>query len=161
MGRRWVISGEVATAVLYITCMFTYDVTTNIGKVRLLVADTDATKPIFQDDEVQASLDLEQLSVFIPITGNIPTPLFNNQPSVRRAAATLLDVLAANKARLAGALKVLDIQIDTSKAAAELRATAKALRDTEANMGHFGVIEMVQGQFSARERWAKEMLRRA
>lgn len=159
MKRVATTRGRWGGALLIFVMAFTYDVTTQIGQVRLLVADTDSTHAIFQDEEVQAALNLETLIVFIPITANVATPLTYNTPSIRRSAATLLDVLAANKARLASAMKVLDIDIDSTKAAKELRETATQLREVEANMGHFGIVEMVPNIFAARERWYKQILR--
>jgi hypothetical protein len=79
--------------------------------------------------------------------------------SPRRAAALLLDGLASNRSRIVGALKVLDISMDATAAGKALRDQAAALRETEANSGMFGVAEMVQDPFSARERVWKQLLR--
>lgn len=37
---------------------FSYDLDTNIGKVRLLINDSDRTDPLFSDKEIQVFLDL-------------------------------------------------------------------------------------------------------
>jgi len=37
---------------------FTYDLSTNIGKFRLRMWDTDSDNPIFQDDEITALIDI-------------------------------------------------------------------------------------------------------
>jgi hypothetical protein len=139
---------------------FTYSFGANpvIDYPRLIIADTDAAQPIFQDEEVMSAYQIDSMVMFIPVGQGSPVQV-NAQPSSRRAAAVLLDSLAANKARLASALKVLDIQIDSTKAAKELRDTAKELRDTEANSGNFAITEMVQTQFAARERVWKQLLR--
>lgn len=156
--RRWMISGEVAGAALLLMS-FTYDIANapQISIPRLLVADTDATHPIFQDDEILAAYTVDSIAVFPPIGQGIA--ITYGSPSYRRAAAVLLDVLAANKARLAAALEVLDIKLDPSKAAKELRATAQQLRDTEADSGAFAIAEMVNTSFTARERTWKQLLR--
>ena len=53
--------GEVGMA-------FTYDVSTNIGKVRMLIGDKDDSHPIFQDEEVvQRTARASQIA---PIRGN-------------------------------------------------------------------------------------------
>lgn len=125
---------------------------------RLIVADTDMTKPIFADEEIEAMYQIEQITAYIPV-GQGATLAIQANADVRRVAAGLLDSLSHNKARLAAALKVLDIQLDSTKAAAELRASAKALRETVANSGHFAITEMVNTQEAARERVWKQLLR--
>ena len=44
---------------------FTYDLTTDIGKVRLLISDTDATSFHFTDAEIQVFLDMASDSILI------------------------------------------------------------------------------------------------
>ena len=155
--RRWYTSGVASAALLLMS--FTYDIANapQISIPRLLVADTDATHPIFQDDEILAAYTVDSIAVFPPVGQGIAISYGN--VSYRRAAAVLLDVLAANKARLASALEVLDIKLDASKASKELRATAQQLRDTEADSGAFAIAEMVNTSFAARERTWKQLLR--
>jgi len=121
---------------------FTYDFTTapDISYVRLQIADTDATKPIFGDDEIQAFLN-------------------NESGSLVFAAADALDALAALYARRSTKLQVLDIQVDFSAVAADLREQAKQLRQTEADSSAFAVVEMVDGGFAREERRRKEFER--
>ena len=158
MKRRRLV---VRTAGAVLLCMsFSYQLGANpvIDYPRLLIADTDSTHPIFQDEEVMSAYNIDSVVMFIPI-GSGSASQINITPSARRAAAVLLDALASNKARLAAALKVLDISVDGTKAAIELRNSAKALRDTEANSGNFAITEMVQTQWAARERVWKQLLR--
>jgi hypothetical protein len=139
---------------------FSYNFGANppIDYPRLLIADTDSTHAIFQDEEITAANNIDFMVMYIPNAQGANTqPMV--QPSARRTAAVLLDALAANKARLSAALKVLDINVDSTKAAVELRATAKQLRDTEAMSGNFAITEMVQDQWAARERVWKQLLR--
>jgi hypothetical protein len=124
---------------------------------RLLVADTVDTGHIWEDSEILAAANICS-ALYITATGAGQT-LVTGQASYRYTAATLLDSLAANKARLANALKVLDIQVDTRGAAQELRAQAQALRDQEMNDGSFAIIEQTFDQFAARERLWKQMVR--
>lgn len=89
---------------------FTYDLTTDLGKVRLLVNDVDQANAVFTDDEINAFLALE--------SGN-----------VKRAAAQGIDTIADNEALV---LKVItDHQLSTNGAAtaAALRVRAQELRD--------------------------------
>lgn len=80
-------------------------------------------------------------------------------PSYRYIAATLLESLAANKARLLSAIQVLDIRIEPAQLHKALLTVAEAHRDAERNSGAFAAIEMVNDPFGARERFWKEQLR--
>ena len=86
---------------------FTYDVTTDIGKVRLLAADTDRESHDFDDEEIVFALEA---------CGD-----------VRRAAAMLLVALASNRARLAVRVGRGSVNEDLTQVAKELRAQAEAL----------------------------------
>lgn len=144
---------------------FTYNYGANgqPDQVRLLIADTDSTHPIFQDSEIQMALNLESSQNLyvssMAIQGGTSTPPLVNVSSSLRAAAMLLDSLAANKSRLASVVELLDIKLSAKDAAIQLRATAQEYRDTEANQGHFAIAEMVNDQFQARERVWKQLLR--
>ncbi len=141
---------------------FTYDFTTQpvLSMVRLLVGDTVEAGHIWEDVEVNAMLQMESSQgLYIGLTGYTVTP--PQVYSVRRAAAALLDGLASNRGRLAGALMVLDIKIDGKSAAASLRDTAQALRDTEADSGAFAIAEMVENSFTRRERFWNQIARQA
>lgn len=89
--------------------MFTYDITTDAGKVRLLVSDTNADLYDFEDDEIDAMLDLANGSVYM-------------------AAADLLESLAANRARLARSVKRGDMHEDLTKLASSIGDRVKSLR---------------------------------
>lgn len=119
---------------------FTYDPSTDAGRVRLMIADTVDAGHTFEDNEIAAFLDI-------------------NDGSVRFAAADALDSLAANYARLAKRIKVLDIDVDTKDAAKALREQAKALREQEDDSGNVEIAELVTNHFSARERIWKQFQR--
>lgn len=89
------------------------DYTTNVGRVRLLVPDTDEDDLLFSD---------EQISAFLTVEGS----------SVRRAAAAVLETIASNEAMVSKKIRTLDLQTDGPAVAAELRARAKTLRDQDA-----------------------------
>lgn len=140
-----------------------YDLTTNAGKVRLLVADTDSA--IWTDAEVQASLDMTG-SASLYISGQAAqTGAFIQSPpvplvySLYRAAALLLRSLASSKARLASVVELLDVKLSVDKAAAALSDQAKDYDEYEANRGQFIVAEMVDTTFAANERWWKQLQR--
>lgn len=86
----------------------TYDPTTDAGKVRLLIHDTDDDDALFTDEEVDAALDFEG-------------------GSVRRAAAFLASSLASNAAMLSRIVKRGDMEEDTTKVAASYTKLSEAL----------------------------------
>jgi len=86
---------------------FTYDVTTDVGKVRLLAADTDRETRDFEDEEIEFALE--------------------ECDGVRRAAAMLLVALASNRARLAVRVGRGSVSEDLTQVAKELREQASAL----------------------------------
>ncbi len=89
---------------------YTYNLSTAMGQVRLLIADTDIPDgAIFSDEELTALLTME---------GNV----------VKAGAARALEVLAANKARLAVRVQRGGVSEDLTQVAKELRATAGQLR---------------------------------
>jgi hypothetical protein len=117
---------------------------------RLIIADTDAAKPVFQDEEILSMYQIDQIFIFTP-NGQGAVTTFS-QSSYRRVAAGLLESLAANRARLANTLKVLDVEVDTRQAAKDLRETAKQLRDVDENSGAFAIVESCPDVFTTRER---------
>jgi hypothetical protein len=119
---------------------FTYDPSTDVGRVRLLCSDVDSSNPIFQDEDLDALLGLES-------------------GAVRYAAAQALEIMAASEIMIQKRIKLLDLETDGPAQSAELRALAKSLRATEDLGGAFDIAEMVVDPFSARERVFKQFLR--
>jgi hypothetical protein len=119
---------------------YTYDPTTAIGQIRLISFDSDSMNVQLQDEDIAAFLALES-------------------NSVRRAAAMVLDRLATKFAMVQGAVKLLDLEVDGTKVAAEFRAQAKDLRRQEEVLAQFDVAEMVLDEFTYRERVIDEALR--
>lgn len=88
----------------------TYNLTTDVGRVRLLISDTDPTTPIFDDDEISA---------FLAFEGD----------DVRLAAAQALDTIASNEALVVKKLRTADgLTTDGPAVAKELRERAAQLR---------------------------------
>lgn len=102
----------------------TYDLATDVGKVRLLISDTDRSNAVFQDEEIEAFLDLRD--------GN-----------VKLAAATALRSLGGNAVLVRGKLRMLDL---TTDAPAESEALAKLADRYEAEVDAAGVTAVVGGQ---------------
>ncbi len=141
---------------------FTYSppAPTLVNLVRLQVADTDSTHPVFQDEEITMAASLETggyMAASSSSSGSVISTI--NNASARRVAACMLDALAANKARLSAALEVLDIKIDPSKAAQALQKQAAYLREVESESGFFAIAETVYDPFTWRSRVWNEWLR--
>ena len=151
--------------------IFTYNGGANppVDYPRLLVSDTQQFGPdgitpiyVFSDQEVASATQIE-LSVWQSpqfysgpqgnaTLGNTPMPW-------RRIAATLLDALCANKARLAAVQQILDVKLSPEKAAQALASQAAALRKADDESGAFVIIEQVNDVFSFRDRYWKSVQR--
>ena len=90
------------------------DPTTDIGKVRLLIADLDETNLIFTNEMITGYLSLAEWSV-------------------HRAAASCLRAIATSEVLLSKKLRTQDLQTDGPAVAAELRAQAAALDEQAAD----------------------------
>jgi len=116
---------------------FTYDVTTDAGKVRLLIPDNKANAWVFADIEIATFLGLE--------TG------------IKRAAALALETIASNEALVLKVIKLLDVQTDGAKVSDALLARAAKLRaqadvDDENGVSNgFEIIGMVVDDFTWRQ----------
>lgn len=126
---------------------FTYDVATDRGKVRLLINDvsTNPSLQIFQDDEIDVFLGLED-------------------GSIRRAAAMGLMTIAGNETQILKVIELMDLKTDGAATGRELRMQAQALRAQadeaeEREGGGFDVIEQVHNDFGWREKVWKDALR--
>lgn len=84
------------------------DLSTDLGKVRLLINDTGSSQ-VFSDAEVQAFLDLEG-------------------GSVKLAAAQALDTIADDEALTSKVIRTQDLATDGRATASILRARAESLR---------------------------------
>ena len=89
---------------------FTYTLSTDAGKVRLMLPDNNPTQYVFEDDEIAAFLELE----------------YSN---TRRATALALETIASNEAYTLKVIKLLDLQTDGAKTSdALLKRAALLLR---------------------------------
>jgi len=120
-----------------------YDPSTDVGKVRLRVSDTDTTRRIMDDEEYTAFLEMAG--------GSVPL-----------AAAMALETIAVNEIMC---LKVVNLMgavvTDAASAAKQLISMAKGLR-AEAASGidagaGFVSIEMVDGIDMRAEKFTKVM----
>jgi hypothetical protein len=121
-----------------------------LSAVRLLITDTDSSRPIFQDEEVNA---------FLSLTVDSQTP--SGKPFI--AAAFALDTIATNEALCEKALTILGLQIDGPALSKELRARAVQLRDDYMKYVNadplFTSAEFADGVFQDTEEVYKQYLR--
>ena len=144
---------------------FSYDFTNSplISYTRLLVSDTDPSKPIFSDAEITAAHAINQ-AVFssgqfytAPMGANLPASPSN----YLRAAALLLRAIACSKARLAAVQSLLDVKLDASKAAAALEKQAQAYMQMDDDSGAIFVAEQVNTVWSFKDRYWAQIQRQA
>jgi hypothetical protein len=146
---------------------FTYNFTTDpvLSRVRLLIADTDASNYIFEDVEITQALYMESSQALYCSPQSNPTAFPTSSVYIPQvyspylAAALLLDSLASNKARIGSITQLLDVKLDPTKASKMFRDIAESYRQREQDMGHFAVAEMVYDQFTTRERILNQWLR--
>lgn len=140
---------------------FSYNLTTPIGYVRLLIADTDSAAPIFSDEEISAAYVIQQSQFQSSMTysGGSGAVLPASPVSYLRVAALLLDSLAANRSRLA-VKKLLDADVDFQAAAKALREQAAQYRTVDDDAGAFMIIEQCSTGFNFMDRFYKEVQRR-
>lgn len=120
------------------------DYSTSVNKVRLLIADIDDTDQVFNDQAIQAFIDMA-------LDGNL-----------KRAAASALLVMATNEVLVQKRIKLLDLSTDGPAEAEALRKLAQQYRDEaddEEVSGAFDWAEMIQTPAQYRERLYKEVQR--
>ena len=127
--------------------MFTYDITTDAGKVRLLIPDatSGAGNYFFEDDEIAYLLTAEG-------------------SNIKRATALGLETMASDEAYVQKVVKLMDLTTNGAETAAALLSRAALLRkqadeEDAATTAEFDIAEMVVNDFSYRERIDKEALR--
>ncbi len=121
---------------------WTYDPTTPVGQVRLLITDTNVARPIFADDaEIEAFLGM-------------------NDDDIRLAAAQALDVIATNEALVLKVIQNMDLRTDGAAVAASLREHAKTLREQVETEPAVDYAEFAVNHFAVRDILAREALRR-
>jgi len=121
----------------------TYDLTTDVGKVRLIITDTDPANVIFIDEEIAAFLELNA--------------------GILTAAAMALDTIADNEILVQKRISLLDLKTDGPSEAKELRVHADSLRkqaaDEEADELTVDYAENPVDVFSLREKIIKDAMR--
>lgn len=117
---------------------FTFDIASIVGKVRLMIPDKLADGHLFEDDEIQAFLDLE--------SGNL-----------KRATALALETTASDQALVLKVIRIQDLSTDGRAVAEALMKRAEVLRAQAADEeeaedgGGFDIAQMAVDPFSYRD----------
>lgn len=119
---------------------FTYDVTTDRGKLRLLLSDVTADNYQFEDDEIDAFLTI----------GN------NN---LYWSAALGLEVIASNEMMVHKRIEILGLTINAPAVATELRRIAGNWREVSFADEAFDIAEVPVDSAAYNEKYLKEILR--
>jgi len=119
---------------------FSFDTSTNLGKVRTLINDCDATSFILSDTKINAYLSLKSNDLF-------------------STAALALYAIAASKALLAKKKAAGNYSEDLTAIAKECRETAKVYEDMAKNVPAEAIAEQFFTDFSYRELLASKYLR--
>jgi hypothetical protein len=108
---------------------FTADITTDIGKVRYLIGDTDPTAPNFTDEVITGFLNM--------VDGNI-----------NLACAMLLESLATSAAVNLTNITLGSLRIDETSKAASIKDMAQRFRELDCVTPAFAVAEENLSQFN-------------
>ena len=126
--------------------MFTYNLTTDTGKMRLLIPDNQPDTHTFEDDELATLLSLEG-------------------SNLKRGCALALETIASNEVYVLKYITLLDLSTNGPAVSSELRKRAADLRsqamfdESREDGGAFDIAEMVDTSFQQRERLNKQWLR--
>jgi len=124
---------------------FTYDLTTDRGKVRLIIDDTDESYEFYSDEKIDA---------FLTLAGDL------DGDTIRHASAQALDTWATNQALVLKKVELLDVKTDGPAVAKAMREHAALLRE-QAYMSStdagFEIAEMALGHFS----WVEQVTNEA
>jgi len=105
----------------------TYDINSDIGKVRLIISDTDIDNAMFTDEEIEQFLVMSETEI---------------ARDIRIASAYALETIATSQALIQKKIKMLDLSTDGPAVAKTLKEMAQKLRDTIENEPAFGIAEI-------------------
>lgn len=137
---------------------------------RMLISDTqqfaaDGTTRIyiFEDSEISSA----QVIVTLPFqssmfySGTAGANLPASPTNYLRCAALLLNSIAANKSRLASIKQLLDVKLDSTDAAEQMRETAQMYLDMDDNSGAFFIAEQVNTVWAFKDRFWSQVQRQS
>lgn len=123
---------------------FTYDLSTNVGRMRRTIPDNDDEDFLWSDEELQSFID--------------------DEGDWRRATALALETMASDSAYTLQVIKIQQLSTNGAETARALLNRATQLRSqaeqADANEeGGFDIIEMVHNDFTFREQVYKSLAR--
>jgi len=124
----------------------TLDLTTDRGKVRLLIQDDNETYEFYTDAKIDC---------FLTLAGDL------DGKSIYNASALALESWASNQLMVLKVIERLDLKTDGAKVAAEMRLRAKGLREqamAASGDAGFEIAEMALGPWSVREQLVNEAI---
>ena len=124
---------------------FSYNLTTDCGKVRLLIRDHDEDYVYYSDEEIECFLTLAA-----ELDGD---PVYN-------ASAEALESWASNQVMILKVVEQLDTRVDGAAVSREMRQRAALLRTRAVSLSDdagFEVAEMAIGHFS----WVEQVTNEA
>jgi len=119
---------------------FSFDTATNIGKVRALCRDTDASSYVLSDEEINVFLSLEENCLY-------------------SSAALALESIAADKAKLSKSISAGDYKEDTTKIADQLLKTAEKFRERANSIPAEAQVEEILTDFNYNDILTNKALR--
>lgn len=120
---------------------FTYDLSTTIGMMRLLLGDTSADNANFTDEELNACITITSLQMSGPATGVVPHGAPNDVLFYACAQATDTLALRVANSKDGKTYKMGDYSITGADQVEKLQAIAQKFRDSVDNMPAWGIVE--------------------
>lgn len=116
---------------------WSYDLATNVGKVRRTIPDRDESNPIFSNEEIESFLDDEA-------------------DNVKRATAFAIETIATDQTLVLKVITLQNLSTDGARVADALLKRARMLRDNadydeQADGGGFDYAEQINNAFGERE----------
>lgn len=118
---------------------FTYDLTTQVGQIRLMIGDVVQAGANFSDEEIAATLNIASVQ-----TGGPAIPFGSGIPCndiLCYTCANLLDSLASRFAMGLNNVTLGSLKIDETSKVNAIKEQAQRWRDVVENMPAWGIIE--------------------
>lgn len=125
---------------------FSYDLTTQVGQIRLMIGDTAQGTANFSDEEVAATLNIAAVQ-----TGGPAIPFGTGIPcndALCYTCANLLDSLAARLSSRLNNVTLGSLKIDETSKVKAIMDQAQRWRDVVDNMPAWGIAEENLSGFS-------------
>lgn len=121
---------------------FTYDITTDVGKLRLLIGDTVSASANFQDEELSAIMNMTVGQVSGPLNFFAGTSISQTE-TLFLSAASCMDALASRVAagKNGRTIQLGDYRLTGKDQVSAIQAIAQRFRDAISNIPAWGIVE--------------------